>query len=466
MLSMQILGRAIRFGYLVVIARLLTPEDVGIFTYGIAFYLALLGLAQVGQNAVLSTRLGRKRRGVEELLAHSLSVRLVVTTTVMLLAGAAIWLTEADRTTRWVVLFFLLALSARSLVLWVRHTYVGLERATWIPRYEVTFRGLEALVGSGALLLGAGLLEVCALHTVVWTLEATFCIRRLRLLEAYRPRLGFDRRFLRKLIGLSAFFTLNFWLIDLYLQAGVVTMKYIQPDTATVGFYGVAWQFSITLLVLPFALAEGILPGLSRAWRMRDASRLGDLPLAIKLALLAGAVAATLATAYAPFFIDALFGPRYAKIAETFVWLCWSVGPYAVTLLASQGLNAANAWRHAVVVTAAPVAVHLILMVALVPDYGLAGAAASAVAGAVAGSLVGCLLLGRRLPVMRTGSWLVPLLLLGVAGAVMLHPATPRDLAGAVVTVLLLVAFRYLGVFDPAERARIGEIIARRSRAP
>ena len=51
----HMLGRVIRFVYLVVIARLLSPEEVGVYTYGVALYLAFLGISQFGQQGILSS---------------------------------------------------------------------------------------------------------------------------------------------------------------------------------------------------------------------------------------------------------------------------------------------------------------------------------------------------------------------------------------------------------------------------
>jgi len=51
-------------------------------------------------------------------------------------------LTESDAATLQVLSFFILALIARGLAVWVRSCFIALEQTTWIPRYEVTFRSL------------------------------------------------------------------------------------------------------------------------------------------------------------------------------------------------------------------------------------------------------------------------------------------------------------------------------------
>jgi O-antigen/teichoic acid export membrane protein len=43
----QLLGRVIRFLYLIAIARLIRPEEVGLYSYGIAFYVRVKRQNQV-----------------------------------------------------------------------------------------------------------------------------------------------------------------------------------------------------------------------------------------------------------------------------------------------------------------------------------------------------------------------------------------------------------------------------------
>ena len=52
-------GRFVRFIYLLILARLLEPEELGIYLYGTALYLSLFGVCQFGQSVFLSQRLGR-----------------------------------------------------------------------------------------------------------------------------------------------------------------------------------------------------------------------------------------------------------------------------------------------------------------------------------------------------------------------------------------------------------------------
>ena len=50
LVATHVSARIIHFLYLLVIARLLGPEETGLFVYGVAFYMAFLGLANFGQN--------------------------------------------------------------------------------------------------------------------------------------------------------------------------------------------------------------------------------------------------------------------------------------------------------------------------------------------------------------------------------------------------------------------------------
>ena len=68
---MQVLGRAIRFAYIVVIARMLGPDATGLYIYGVSLYLTFLGLANFGQGPVLAARLGKSRKNIGNLIGLS-----------------------------------------------------------------------------------------------------------------------------------------------------------------------------------------------------------------------------------------------------------------------------------------------------------------------------------------------------------------------------------------------------------
>ena len=103
----QLFGRLIRFSYLIAIARLLEPEEVGLYSYGIAFYLTFLFLARFGQATLLSTRVGGHRNRFSTTSAYSLSITLIMISIIAVLAFIFLILTESDAATLQVLSYFI-----------------------------------------------------------------------------------------------------------------------------------------------------------------------------------------------------------------------------------------------------------------------------------------------------------------------------------------------------------------------
>lgn len=340
--STQVAGRLIRFLYLAVAARFLSADDIGLYAYGMAAYLSLLGLAALGQSTLLATRIGRKPSYFAVTVAHSLTILLTGLVVVTAAGFGLLWLTEPDIAVRQVLAFFLLALVARGFASWVRNCYVALERATWIPRYEFAFRGFEALTGIAALWLGAGLLFICFLHFAFWTLEAVASFALLMRDTGFRLRLGTQMRLLRRYALMSMPIMLSLWLLNLFPQLGIIGLRQIQPDSAQVAHFAIAMQFVTTLFVLPASLSRAILPGLARAHRNRDEKDLMALLTALKLCLVGGALAAAATAAFGPWLVAAVFGERYLAAGEAFASMIWGLGPYSAAFIAASALNALN----------------------------------------------------------------------------------------------------------------------------
>ena len=446
----QIFGRMIRFLYLVVLARLLGPEEVGVFVYGIALSLVLSALAVFGQGIFLSTRLGRRRQEVARTVGHSLTVVLVMVLVATILGFAFTWASQSEPKVFQAVGLLVLALVPRSVVTWLRHCYVALEDASWIPRYEVAFRGGELLVGTAALLAWSDLRLVCAIHFSAWLLEAAFTLRRLTRTGGFSLTAGRDLRLMKRIFRVSFYFMLSLWLVNLFAQVGILALGLLREEAATVGYFGTAMQILTTFLLLPFAFGQAFLPSLSRDYH-RGGLAPAVLTFVVRGLLIGGGFIAILTHSYGAWIVTVLLGDRYAPAGAVFASLAWALGPYAVTLLAVQALNAIGGRNLATVLALAVVAAQTALLGIVLPLGALTAATAALVGAACLGCLLGIIFIHRRLGIHGHGWWLAPVIALGGTGAAMLSGVLPPPWdAPTAATVLVLLVWR-LGVFRSAD---------------
>lgn len=116
--STQVAGRIIRFLYMLAIARILGPEEAGIYLYGVALYLGVIGIGMFGQSMFLAQRVGKHGGAPFPVLHHSLTLLLTATLSVALVLGLFVWVSEPDEYLRLTILCFVGALVARAISNW------------------------------------------------------------------------------------------------------------------------------------------------------------------------------------------------------------------------------------------------------------------------------------------------------------------------------------------------------------
>ena len=458
----HMLGRSIRFVYLIAIARLLSPDEVGVYIYGVALYLAFLGISQFGQQGVLSSRIGRNRAGILRLIAHSLVVRVITTGLVTVALLVYVVSTETEPRFLFAITFFVLTLVPRSITLWVRQCYVALEQTAWIPRWEVGFRSTEAIVGTLVLLGGGGLVAICFLHLLFWLAEAVAALARLSAHSGISLRLGRHSRYLIALVRQSVYFMLTLWLMDFFLIIAVVIVRRLQVDADLVGYFGIAMQFFTTLVAIIISFGDALLPRLSRVFKTQQSSGLAAVPLLIRLMLLGGVPLAIIADIVAPGFVELLLGQRYSAVGPMFALLCWAVAAYGVVVIAMQALNSARRPGVAVMVVAFPVVLQLLLMYAWAFDGDPLRAAWSIVISSFAGAAAGVAAMSRPLHLAGLSRSMASLALL-VGGCAVLQTGAMTGIAQKGLFLVIYAAL--VAITGLVSRGDVEHLLAMRAKA-
>lgn len=399
----QVSGRIIRFLYILAIARLLGPTETGIYLYGIALYLAVMGISEFGQSVFLSNRVGKHGGVPSPVLRHSLTLTLSATLIVALGLALFVWMSEPTPPLRLTILCFIGALVARVLTVWVRLAYVAFERPDWIPKYEIIFRGSEALVGVVTLVSGGGLLAIAFLHFLFWAADAGFSLRKLAREHPGTLGLGGRWKYLKKVAAVSVIFLASITAMSLFLQIGIILLRKLQPDGAFIGNFGIAMQFMTTLMIAPYAVTQAFLPRLSRSYSRNGGGRV--LITAVKLVGALALAGAIVAAAYGPWFITLVLGPRYAEAADLFRWLCWAFPPYAMAVLLGQCFSVIAARGTAVIVMAGMTIVHAGLLVSYVDQSPAIAAIASMVIASIFGMIAALHQINRILDIQGHGWW-------------------------------------------------------------
>lgn len=152
---------------------------------------------------------------------------------------------------------------------------------------------------------------------------------------------------------------------------------------AEVGMYGAALRLAQVMEEISDPLYFAAFPQLARAWvEARDEFFRLLRAMAAGLAVLTSAVVAVGAVA-APFIVALTLGPTYAAAAEPFRLLLFATGVAVATLWATPAMLGSGHPAAATTAATAGAAVLVVMLVALVPTWGMEGAAWARVGGAL-----------------------------------------------------------------------------------
>jgi O-antigen/teichoic acid export membrane protein len=454
----QVFGRIIRFGYLIVIARFLPPSQVGLYLYGVAIYLSVIGVAQFGQNIFLAKRLGQLRKTQSSTLKNSLIVSLGFTFGVSILLTVYIICTEALVSQRIVVLCFVGALISRSLSSWVRAVFVAIEQPSWIPRYELIFRSAEAFTGIFILNLGGSVLAISIIHFLFWFIEAAFAFAKLLKLQPLVLKVKPNLKYMRGIISVSKYFFISTSIIALFSQIAIVMLRFYNVDLAFIGVFALSMQFFTALIIIPDVITNAFMPRLARAFKKGDGGK--DFVTAIKLLWVVSIVVSIAASTFGSFFIPFLLGDSYLLAADLFFWLTWCFTPYALAIFIGQSLNVLDREKLSIWVMLLMVFVHVILLLLLI-DTNVLLASIGSLWCAVFLSACLALYIVRKLISSNGFFWLTKLVSLSGVCFFIIHYYQDQ----LVWSFLISLSFLTLGViffevFDERDKSAIKRVIS------
>ena len=392
-----------------------------------------------------------------------------------LVVRTSFWFTMTMATAGLIVGFVLAEPIAHALKLgddpWlVRAAFVGLwaqmnyEQLTSLFRVEErSTQFVLASVANVLITVGMTVLLVVGLHkgatgAVVGNFVGTLCVWAVLLAyRRYQLGLQFSRELLREMnrFGMPLVpSALALWAINFIDRIFIAHYK----GQAEVGVYSVAVRISsaVVFLMIAFRLAW---PAFAYSLDDdREAKRTYSYVLTYLL-FLCSWISLALGV-LAPWLVHLLArGPGFARAADAVALLCFGATAYAGYTVVAIGIGRARQTQFNWVVSGIAAAVNIGLNVALIPPYGMIGAAISTLAAYLT-LFVGMVLNSTRVyPVDY--QWRRVLTLAGVAVALTVAGSVPD----VPLAVAILIALAYplvllpLGFYLPAERRRLRRMV-------
>ena len=366
-----------------------------------------------------------------------------------LVGGAGHFYPSSMRASLWLVG---LSMVPTALIVAAEAVLMGRERLTVVMATNALESVLRVVGGVLVLVAGWGLTALWAAFLAARLAVMVSYLARRELRDAFRPtaiRMSCLRSWLREspaflgVLGLSSLISR----LDFLLLSQLATL-------AAVGIYGTAYKIYEVALLVPALTAVVLFPVFSRLHAASDA-RLKVLATRVaRLFALVGLPCALIGAFIAQPLMDMLFGSAYATSgAPALRLLIFAPLIAAIDQLLTTLMLAAQQQRNDVRVLAITVTVYAVLLVALVPTFGVVGAAAATLATGVVQLGVRFGMARRSLPSAPTpGLFVRPVAAAGAMAVALTTLPTPHPVArvavALIVYVVALVVFRAVGRAD------------------
>lgn len=427
----SIAQKALAFFYFLLLARVMQPGATGDYFLALSITAIFSTITDLGVTPVVIRDVAKVPERAVDLLRRAIWLKIPFMALGTLGAIAMSWALGYDATVRELVLIASLVMLADAVSL----LFYGVLRGNHTLRFE----SLGIFVGQTCTLLFGGLVLLThpSLHLLVLallvgsTFNAVFSARQAVAIYGWnilKPR--FDGRAIRTLLVAALPFALAGIFVKVYSYVDSIIISKI-IGTAAVGVYAVAYKFTYAFQFLPMAFVAALYPGMSAMVGKKDTdglTRLFDEAIWY-VAVLAAPISFGL-WAVAGDAI-ALAGDGYANAAPVLAVLIFVLIPIFLDFPVGSLLNAANRQATKTAVMGVTMVINVLLNLALIPAFGILGAAYSAVASFVF--------------LFAAGFWFVPRIIPAYGFPRLLRTVVPIVFSGAVMGLAARMLLPFAG---------------------
>lgn len=365
-------GKLISLAFYVVIARALGPDGFGLFTFGLSLALLVVTPAGFGIDTIVARDIARDGQAMHRLVWNALAMKAALGMLAVAITVAIGAVGGYDGSALLVIALLAVAAFVELMAKTLYSVFLGLEDMRPPSAALLLQRIGTAGFGISAVLAGAGVTTVAALHLASVLLAFAWTTRRLA--ARARPRRRLDVAAARSLLAASLPSGLNVLLSTVLFRVDMLLLSLL-VSTVAVGLYGAAYRLLESTLVLSYAVAVAMLPTLSRASRTSEPSVADAYEGAAKVIAIALVPVGCVFALFGGAVIEALYGAEYAPAAGALRLLGGAAALYGVSHLGLYVLIAQGRQRVIPWITAGVVVLNVSLNLLLIPRYSIDGAA-------------------------------------------------------------------------------------------
>lgn len=364
------------FLILVAVARYLSVEQYGEYTFIIAFVSSVMSLTYFGIQQVLIREIAKNRDNAGLHIGSAIQLRTSLSGVAILVLIFSMFFMRLT----WVAAAGVVIVIVSELFL----AFTMLSKAVFQAFEKMVFEPVVALIYSLILLISVGAaiyLNTGFLGFLVATAVSNAIqfgiVARILSTRFVRPVFNTDKgalwRFFRdsSVIGLGVFFYQNLFRIN------VLMLKWF-GKLEDVAFFQVPHNLIMQIGLLPAAFVAAFFPVFSRMIHNEPSKAVDIYEKAFRYLFVFSLISAISLSLFSSEIIDVLFGSKYANSANALILVSWAIIPLSIDMLLNSVLISMNKQRYSVIYGGVILGINFLAGPLLIPLYGYTAAACMA----------------------------------------------------------------------------------------
>lgn len=367
----EILSRVLGVVLFIILARYLGPEDFGIYSLALSFYMIFSLISNFGLSNLLVKDIAREKEIASKYIGSIIVIKSILSIACIILLMFLAWILNYQFKTTLAILIYSIALIFSSHM----ETFSSLFRAYEVMQYSSLINILRSIVGFilvlTAMYIQLGLLEIVGTQVIsffiVFIIFFYFTNNRFVTIKPL-----FDGLLIKKLLLGALPFLMTGTAYIINVKVDVVMLSKLGSESM-VGLYSAANELIFTLFVIPNLLSTAIFPVISRKFKESINSIAEMCNLSSKILIALGVPMGTGILILSPQIIHLIYGQRFndsiiaLQILSITIILTFSRVVFSWALTAIDKVNLALTEYILCLI------LNIVLNIFLIPKYGLIG---------------------------------------------------------------------------------------------
>lgn len=412
----EILSRILGVALFIILARHLGPEDFGIYTLALSFYMIFSLISNFGLSNLLVKDVAREKEVAPKYIGSIMVIKSILSIACIVLLILLTWILDYPFKTTIAILIYSIALIFSSHM----ETFSSLFRAYEVMQYSSLINILRSIIGFilvlAAVYMQLGILEIVGTQAlsffIVFIIFFYFTNKRFVKIKPL-----FDGILIKKLILGALPFLMTGTVYIINAKVDVVMLSKLGSESM-VGLYSAANELIFTLFVIPNLLSTAIFPVISKKFKESINSIAEMCNFSSKILIILGVPMGTGIFILSPQIIHLIYGQRFndsiiaLQILSITIILTFSRVVFSWALTAIDKVNLALTEYILCLI------LNIVLNIFLIPKYGLIGISIANIIVSIFGNIFLLYMLNRYIKgISIIKSYFKPIIASGIMAA-------------------------------------------------